>query len=189
MKLLDFPNNKPSRFLRQKRRDKRLAEELIECRRINGGDANKKTRQKGSIKRCQKDEMLGDQPFQEPICLRACTAFNDNLEPLERFLRSQVGRPWSEVYAELKSCLDSSTVTGQHVIQHLEGYLNNDRRNPEQPYRLRNDDVSRRFGIHPDTGRLCIIHPRSPLPKGLFPRKARFKKEKQRRKSKLRHSA
>ncbi len=187
MDYLDFPNNKPSRHLRQKRRDKRLAEELIECRRYCGGDSNKKTREKGATKRNQKNELLGYHPPHEPICVRRRAHFTDNLEPLERFLRSHVGRPWSAVYAELKGQLDGGSVTGQHVIQHLEDYMGHRyRHRPVEEYRSRNDGVSLRFAVHPDTGLLCIADPRTPLPEGPFPQKARFKKEKARRKSRLR---
>ena len=188
MNYLDFPNNKPSRHLRQKHRDKRLAEELIECRRYCGGDTNKKTREKGATKRKQNNERLGYHPPYEPICIQRRAHFSDNLEPLERFLRSNVGRPWSVVYSELKGQLDGGSVTGQHVIQHLQDYMGRGccYRGEVQQYRSRNDGVSLRFAIHPDTGLLCIADPRTPLPEGPFPQKARFKKEKERRKSRLR---
>ena len=188
MDYLDFPNNKPSRHLRQKRRDKRLAEELIECRRYCGGDSNKKTREKGATKRKQKNEALDYHPPHESICVSRRAHFSDNLAPLERFLRSNVGRPWSVVYSELKGQLDGGSVTGQHVIQHLEDYMGQSYRYrpPVQQYRSRNDGVSLRFVVHPDTGLLCIADPRTLLPEGPFPQKARFKKEKERRKSRLR---
>ena len=41
-----FPNNKISLAQRQKRRHKRLAEELIECRRYCGGVDNEKLHKK-----------------------------------------------------------------------------------------------------------------------------------------------
>ena len=187
MDYLDFPNNKPSRHLRQKHRDKRLAEEPIECRRYCGGDTNKKTREKGATKRQQKNELLGYHPPHEPICVHRRAHFTDNLEPLERFLRSHVGRPWSQVYAELKGQLDGNSVSGQHVIQHLQDYMGQRYRyRVVQHYRSQNDGVSLRFAIHPDTGLLCIADPRTSLPEGPFPQKARFKKEKERRKSRLR---
>ncbi len=188
---LEFPNNKISRLQRQKRRDKRLAEELIECRRYAGGDSNKKVRQKGETKRRQEMDFYGFHPSHEPINLKKTTGFEDNLEPLERFLRSNVGRSWSAVYAELNRQLDRSTVSGQHVFDHLLGYMGRQRwSHPAQPesthYRTQNDGTSSRFGVHPETGLLCILNPRNPLPKGPFPKMARFKKVKERRKAKIR---
>ena len=51
---MDFTDYlKPSKLNRQKRRDKRLHEELIECRRYGGGDKNKKWREAGRRRRLQ----------------------------------------------------------------------------------------------------------------------------------------
>jgi len=189
MNKFEFPNNKPSRLRRQKRRDKRLSEEIIECRRYAGGDTNKKVRQKGDTKRKQKMEEAGFYPSRESVNFKNTTSFEDNLEPLERFLRSNVGRPWSAVYAELSRQLDRTTTSGQHVIDHLFGYVDNQWNSlfPESNrYRTQNDGVSTRFSIHPETGILCILNPRVQIPKGPFPKKSRFKKEKQSRKAKVR---
>ncbi|MBC7777900.1 MAG: hypothetical protein H7246_20875 [Phycisphaerae bacterium] len=188
---LEFPNNKISRLQRQKRRDKRLSEELIECRRYNGGDSNKKKRQKGERRYLQNMERNGIYPSHESIDFNYSTYFGDNLEPLERFLRSNVGRPWSEVYSELSRQLDRSTVSGEHVFQHLQDYMGNSRWENQIPlesqqYRKQNDGISTRFGVHPETDLLCIVNPKNPLPKGPFPKQARFKKAKQRLKLKMR---
>lgn len=191
MDIDQFPNNKLSRLQRQKRRDKRLAEELIECRRYAGGDTNKKLRQKGNLKKLQRMEFNGFCPPKEPINPKNTTMFEDNLEPLERFLRSHVGRPWAKVYAKLNGQLDRSTVPGQHVIHHLFGYLNMDglaqtRQGQAKRYRAHNDGVSTRFAVHPESGLLCILNPRTELSLGPFPQKARYKKSKQSLKSRLR---
>jgi len=44
---------------------------------------------------------------------------NEHLNPLRRYLESQVGRPWSKVYAEICQNLDSRKATGLHILQHL----------------------------------------------------------------------
>jgi hypothetical protein len=49
--------------------------------------------------------------------------FTDVLNPLERFLRSNVGRPWDKVYSELRQGLDVRKVTGQHIFDHLQGMV------------------------------------------------------------------
>lgn len=43
--------------------------------------------------------------------------FRDKLAPAQRWLRAQVGRPWSKVYAELRAKFDSRTVAGRHVVE------------------------------------------------------------------------
>lgn len=50
-------------------------------------------------------------------------ALNENLSPLRRYLRTQVGRPWSTVYSEITSGLDRRNVVQQHVYQHLDDFI------------------------------------------------------------------
>src|SRR5690606_5409802 len=47
-------------------------------------------------------------------------SFNERLEPLRRFLRSNLGRPWSKVDSEIRACLDGRGVLGRHLLDHLE---------------------------------------------------------------------
>src|SRR5215470_5348900 len=49
--------------------------------------------------------------------------FSDVLNPLEGFLRKNIGRPWDKVYGELRKGLDVRKVTGLHIFQHLEGMV------------------------------------------------------------------
>ena len=44
---------------------------------------------------------------------------NENLAPLRRYLRSQVGRPWAAVYAEICAQIKLSSTVQRHVLQHL----------------------------------------------------------------------
>lgn len=48
---------------------------------------------------------------------------SDHLGPLRRFLRSQVGQPWNDVYSQLCQRLDPSTMAGRHVIDHVWDYV------------------------------------------------------------------
>lgn len=183
-----FPNNKPSRASRQKRRDKRLHEEVIECRRWGGGDSNKKYRTKGRTRRQQRERLSGDMPFRVSIGEKhKATSFDDNLEPLLRFLQQSVGRHWDDVYSELSQQLDRSTVTGLHVFQHLEHYISTSPQEDFNPknYTSRKTGVGRWFRIHPNTG-ILLTGKNGNDHNGPFPKKARFKKEKEKRKSKLR---
>ena len=45
--------------------------------------------------------------------------FTDVLGPLERFLRKNVGRPWSKVHSEICERLDGNSVTQKHVLDHV----------------------------------------------------------------------
>jgi hypothetical protein len=185
----ELPNNKPSRANRQKRRDKRLHEEVIECRRTGGGDSNKKCRTKGRAKRLQKERLSDAMPFRIPIREYAQPSLNDNLAPLLRYLQQSVGRRWDDVYAELSQKLDRSTVTGLHVFDHLWDYLEpfsfQKSKEKLEHYSPRKDGVSHNFRIHPVTGILCSYNPDYKHEDGPFPKKARFKKEKEQRKSKM----
>lgn len=48
---------------------------------------------------------------------------NENLRPLERFLASQAGRPWSKVYAEICEHIDRRNTVQQHIHEHLSGFV------------------------------------------------------------------
>jgi hypothetical protein len=49
--------------------------------------------------------------------------FSDLLNPLERFLRSKVGRPWDKVYSELSQTLDRRSMAGLHIWSHVKDYV------------------------------------------------------------------
>ncbi len=44
---------------------------------------------------------------------------NDRLAPLERFLESNVGRPWNDVYSEIREHCDTRNIRGQHLWEHV----------------------------------------------------------------------
>jgi hypothetical protein len=60
--------------------------------------------------------------------------FSDLLGPLKRFLRRRCGRPWDEVYAEVRQRLRVDSLLQKHVLDHLA------------------DLVERRIVIGPDGG-------------------------------------
>jgi hypothetical protein len=45
--------------------------------------------------------------------------FNENLRPLERFLRTNCGRPWNKVYSEMARHLKPNSTVQRHVFVHL----------------------------------------------------------------------
>lgn len=49
--------------------------------------------------------------------------FDDLLSPLRRWLRKQVDRPWDKVWSELASGIDSRSVVGRHLLDHVRGLV------------------------------------------------------------------
>ena len=187
---MDTSYIKPSLLNRMKRRDKRMSEELIECRRWGGGKINKKIRDKGRIKRYQQDKRKDTLPYQESISGKLKTAWpEDNLEPLIRFLQSNCGKEWNKVYSKLNKQLDRRSVTGLHVIDHLWDFvcINTKMEKGKIVYydswgRMHRATIPRWFYVHPATG---ILHSnRYEKQKGPFPKKARWKKQKEKEKLK-----
>lgn len=48
---------------------------------------------------------------------------NENLAPLRRFLVSNVGRPWDKVRSELLSGIDQRNTVQQHILTHVDDYV------------------------------------------------------------------
>lgn len=46
-------------------------------------------------------------------------SLNENLKPLERFFKSQVGRPWDKIFSEVCENIDSNSTVQNHVRQHI----------------------------------------------------------------------
>src|SRR5688572_27332672 len=98
---------KPSLQRRQKRRDKRLDEEVIECYRSGWRTKHRKGYRKYA------SVALPDIGVREGMKRRhggGTRSVNDNLEPLIRYLRSNVGQHWDRVHSQLCRSLDTSTV-------------------------------------------------------------------------------
>jgi hypothetical protein len=173
---------KPSKRKRQKRRDKRLYEELIECRRDLGGKKNKSSRRSGLRRQRQQQARTG-YPYREPMCTRGGNHSwpADNLEPLVRWLQTNCGCPWDEVHSRLIRQLDTRSTIGRHVLDHLWEYVCIRTRLVDGRLVYTNrwgapKEQHRWFFVHPETG---ILHSnRYEEQKGPFPQKARWKLEK-----------
>src|SRR5262249_31745932 len=48
---------------------------------------------------------------------------NEHLGPLRRYLNSQVGRPWDQVFSEICANIDRSSAVQDHVRDHIETYV------------------------------------------------------------------
>jgi len=112
---------KPSLQQRQKRRDKRLGEEVIECYR-RGWHTKK---MKGYDKKFKPNHFENAHQHESIKFMHGggTRFFSDNLEPLQRFLQSKVGKNWNKVFSELCAKLDKKTVSGLHVFNHLYDFV------------------------------------------------------------------
>jgi hypothetical protein len=90
---------------------------------------------------------------------------NENLQPLVRFLRSRVGRPWDDVYAEIAAQISCKSAVQKHVLDHLRGYVVENVRVVEGVVeyvrhrwlgRLESRGMRFRFYVDPDTRRLVL---------------------------------
>ena len=52
-----------------------------------------------------------------------CKYLNEHLGPLRRYLDSQLGRPWDEVFSEICAHIDRSNPVQDHVRDHVEQYV------------------------------------------------------------------
>ncbi len=50
-------------------------------------------------------------------------SLNENLMPLQRFLRAQIGRPWNKVYSEISAGIDRRNTVQQHIFAHLDDMI------------------------------------------------------------------
>ena len=48
---------------------------------------------------------------------------NENLRPLERYLRAQVGRPWNKVHGEISAGIDRRNTVQLHIFAHLDDMI------------------------------------------------------------------
>src|SRR5690242_12640041 len=108
---------KPALQKRQKRRDKRVDEELIECYRYSWRVKTAKGYRK-RLRQNQFEQAKNKEGMTEMHGIHT-KSLTDNLEPLIRYLNSKIGKHWDKVFSELSSKMDKSSVSGLHVFQHL----------------------------------------------------------------------
>jgi hypothetical protein len=50
-------------------------------------------------------------------------SLNENLRPLARYLKRQIGRPWDKVYSEVCAVIDGRNAVQRHILEHLDQYV------------------------------------------------------------------
>ena len=186
---------KQSLLQRQKRRDKRLHEEVIEVGRGRGGKKFKVYREEGYKTFYAKNFVEVFPPNISITPLGSSTFFDDKLGCLKRFLMSHVGQRWDTVFSKLNSVLDTRSLQGLHIVGHIWDFVERNvemingkvvckghNRTAEWREKFPNKYVYY-FYVHPETGILC----RWQTPeKQVYPKKARYTKAKEKLKYQLR---
>lgn len=95
---------------------------IVERPRIGSRDPSRK---KGYRKYVQ-STAVEDLPGTEPMLGRwhgRSKCLNENLAPMRRFLRSNVGRPWNKVHQELSEYVSFANPVQSHVLDHVYDYV------------------------------------------------------------------
>src|SRR4051794_23195059 len=91
-----------------------------------GGDGGKSKPAKGSVRALQRMAPEDYPKFESSAPRRRygwnAKSLNEHLAPLRRWLRSQCGRPWNDVHAEICAGLSVRNATTAHVRDHAEQY-------------------------------------------------------------------
>ncbi len=83
---------------------------------------------------------------------------SDRLSPLYRFLFSRIGRPWSEVYSEIRQQVNRGTMRGYHLLDgHLFMHMIEQKVADVGGGALvgKSGSFHRDFYVHPETGIFC----------------------------------
>jgi hypothetical protein len=91
---------------------------------------------------------------------------NENLNPLERFLASKIGKRWNDVFSEISERINRNSAVQLHIWQHIEDYVELDVILVDGVAKLNRSEyrflasgeyshISSRFYVNPITGILC----------------------------------
>ena len=123
-------------------------------------------RQGRGTKNARLDDLPSKQGLRRRYLGTELRSLNENLAPLKRFLRKQVGRPWNKVYSEISARLRATSAVQQHVRDHVWGYVERHARIGKDglvygsPRFLRWGKVPLQPGdlyVHPTTGLLMAV--------------------------------
>lgn len=97
-----------------------MSKVIVERPRAHGGLARKQGRRTQGYR--------GDPesaPSKEPLRSRDARSksLNENLRPLVRYLRAQVGRPWDKVRSEMARHIRPTSAVQKHVLDHAKQYV------------------------------------------------------------------
>lgn len=87
----------------------------------NGGGWGKAASRRARMKSADPDDLPRSLPTSRHRV--GSKALGDRLNPLKKYLKSQCGRKWDDVYREICEFADSRTVRGYHLRQHVWNYV------------------------------------------------------------------
>jgi hypothetical protein len=69
-------------------------------------------------------EEPSDNSFAAPYSIgKGFRDFDDKLNPVRRWLESQINRPWNNVKSDIVETFDSRTTAGRHILDHIDGFV------------------------------------------------------------------
>jgi hypothetical protein len=88
------------------------------------GHGNKSRKTTGRAIRAYDPDREYDEPTRLPVARGRqygydCKEFSDLINPLRRYLRSCIGKPWAKVHSELSQKLDRRSLSGSHIWDHV----------------------------------------------------------------------
>lgn len=95
--------------------------------------------------------------------------FGENLAPLRRWIASQVGRNWNDIWSEISEVCPKGNPVNSHIYQHLWGYIERDVELIDGKIRSKmigwsgSDQINCEWCIHPETN-ILIKTPAYALP-------------------------
>jgi hypothetical protein len=95
-----------------------MAKILVERPRIGGGTRFPRPRNPDG-RRVSPEDWRTTEGMRRPWLKGDYKSLNENLAPLRRYLRSNVGRPWNKIYSEVCQRLSRDSAVQFHVWQHL----------------------------------------------------------------------
>jgi hypothetical protein len=128
-----------------------MAKIIVERPRV-GGDSSFPLRSQPDSHRLDMEDWQRRQSIRRPW-MHDRKSLNENLAPLRRYLRSQVGRPWDKVYSEICQHMNRDSAVQLHIWQHLMRYVCVDK---DYEGCDRGSLASAEFLVHPRTGLLCV---------------------------------
>jgi hypothetical protein len=146
-----------------------MAKVVTERPRRGHGNTSKKTT--GQRIRSYDPDREYDEPNRLPVSPGRqygydCKEFSDLINPLKRYLRSCIGKPWKKVHSELSGKLDRRSLSGSHIWDHVmweietDCYIGEDRLAypNKRTYHLSEFPVDGLY-VHPKTGLIREQHP------------------------------
>ena len=96
-----------------------MAKILVERPRLGGGVRYPRHRSPEGRRGPSFEDWRSSEGIRRPWLRGGTKSLNENLAPLRRYLRSNVGRPWNKVYSEVCQRINRDSAVQFHVWQHL----------------------------------------------------------------------